>query len=444
MSEEQSNIPASKIERASRFVRTGFKVGGNYLRHYSRRLVEPELDRSALDEQNAADIYKTLSELKGSALKVAQMLSMDRGIMPAAFSEQFTQAQYQAPPLSGPLVVRTFRQYFGVAPSELYDEFDPRAVHAASIGQVHRARKDGTELAVKIQYPGVADSVVSDLRIVRPLARQLFGWKDRDLDHYFEEIESRLVEETDYRLELSRGMEIASSCSRLDGLVFPEYYPALSGERVITMRWLDGLHLDQFLAGNPPQAVRDRAGQALWDFYNYQVHVLRLMHADAHPGNFLFRPDGTVAVLDFGCVKQIPSAFYDLYFSLLHPAILADEAAFLRGCRAARIVMDDDSPEEVATYTGIFRDALRLVLQPFHQGSFDFGDEAYFDAIYAYGERMGRNPAIRNSRTPRGDKDGLYLNRTYFGLFTILNRLKARIETLRYLPGPLQAQQPAS
>jgi predicted unusual protein kinase regulating ubiquinone biosynthesis (AarF/ABC1/UbiB family) len=444
VSEEQSNIPASKIERASRFVRTGFKVGGNYLRHYSRRLVEPELDRSALDEQNAADIYKTLSELKGSALKVAQMLSMDRGMMPAAFSEQFTQAQYQAPPLSGPLVVRTFRQYFGMAPSELYDEFDPRAVHAASIGQVHRARKDGAELAVKIQYPGVADSVVSDLRIVRPLARQLFGWKDRDLDHYFEEIESRLVEETDYRLELSRGMEIASSCSHLDGLVFPEYYPALSGDRVITMRWLDGQHLDRFLAANPPQAVRDRAGQALWDFYNYQVHVLRLMHADAHPGNFLFRPDGTVAVLDFGCVKQIPAAFYDLYFSLLHPAVLADEAAFLRGCRAARIVMEDDSPEEVATYTGIFRDALRLVLQPFHQGSFDFGDEAYFDAIYAYGERMGRNPAIRNSRTPRGDKDGLYLNRTYFGLFTILNRLKARIETLRYLPGPLQAQQPAS
>lgn len=415
-------------------MRTGLKVGGNYLRHYSAKLFQPDLDRDSLDRQNAGDIYQTLGELKGSALKVAQMLSMDRGFLPPAFAEQFAQAQHKAPPLSGPLVIKTFRTHLGKSPLELFDRFDSQAVHAASIGQVHRAWKGEQALAVKIQYPGVADSVISDLRIVRPFARGLFGWRDQDLDIYFEEIQERLVEETDYALELERSMRLSAACAHLEGLVFSRYYPEYSGARVLTMDWLEGQHLDAFLATGPSQEARDRAGQALWDFYNFQVHSLRMMHADAHPGNFLFRPDGSVCVLDFGCVKEIPESFYRIYFSLLDPRILEDEEAFLAGCRAARIVLDDDSPEEVATYGGIFREALSLVLQPFHQARFDFGEEAFFDQIYAYGEQTGRNPALRQSRAPRGDKDGLYLNRTYFGLYSILNKLRARVQTQRFMP----------
>ncbi|MDX1907274.1 MAG: AarF/ABC1/UbiB kinase family protein [Bacteroidia bacterium] len=433
MSEEQSRIPVSKVARATRFVRTGLKVGGNFVRYYSQQLTGGG-DKAALDEQNAADIYATLSELKGSALKVAQMLSMDNGVLPEAYARQFSQAQYKAPPLSGPLIVKTFRQYFGKGPQELYDTFEMSAAHAASIGQVHRASRSGKALAVKVQYPGVGDSVRSDLNLVRPVARQLFGWKDSDLDQYFDEVQDRLVEETDYALELSRSQTLSDACRHLPGLVFADYYPELSCERVITMDWLDGIHLDQFLAAGPDQAARDRAGQALWDFYAYQVHVLRVTHADAHPGNFLLRPDGTVCVLDFGCVKELPDAFYTRYFSLLQPDILTDEAAFRAGCLAARIVLEDDSPEEVALYSGIFRDALGLVLRPFHQEKFDFGDKAYFEALYAYGNQMGRNPALRQSRVPRGDKDGLYLNRTYFGLFSILHQLGARVETQRYMP----------
>ncbi|RMG72768.1 MAG: AarF/ABC1/UbiB kinase family protein [Bacteroidetes bacterium] len=434
MAEEQSKIPSSKIQRASRFMRTGVKVGGNYLKHYSKQLLGAETSREALDEKNAADIYDTLSQLKGSALKVAQMLSMDRGMLPEAFSKQFAQAQHKAPPLSGPLIVKTFRQYFGKSPGELYDRFEMQSTHAASIGQVHRAEKDGAPLAVKIQYPGVADSVVSDLRIVRPFARQLFGWKDADLDVYFEEVQDRLLEETDYALELERGRYLSEQCREIPHLVFPVYYPELSAPKVVSMSWLEGMHMDAFLATEPSQEIRNQAGQALWDFYNYQVHRLKLMHADAHPGNFLFRPDGTVGVLDFGCVKEIPEAFYQTYFSLLQPSVLEDEATFLESCRAAQIIHEEDTAEEIALYTGIFREALDIVLAPFHQGRFDFGDDAYFDRIYAYGDQMGRNPALRRTKSPRGDKDGLYLNRTYFGLFSILHKLRAEVDTQHYMP----------
>ena len=434
MAEEQNQIPTSKIQRASRFVRTGAKVGGNYVKHFSKKLLNPDLARDELDEQNAKDIYGALSELKGSALKAAQMLSMDQGVMPKAYAQQFAQAQHKAPPLSGPLIVKTFKEYFGQAPSEIFDHFEMQSSHAASIGQVHRAEKGGETLAVKIQYPGVGDSVVSDLNLVRPMARRLFGWKDRDLDAYFEEVKTRLVEETDYALELRRSMKISQACAHLPNLAFATYYPDYSAERVITMSWMQGMHLDDFLATSSSQEVRNAIGQALWDFYNYQLHSLKVMHADAHPGNFLFREDGTVAVLDFGCVKEIPDSFYENYFSLLRPATLQDPEQLKQGLMAAQLIFPDDTPEDQQRYTAIATEAMSMVLRPFHQNTFDFGDESYFDEIYAYGEKMGRDPALRQSKVPRGDANGLYMSRTYFGLFSILNQLKARVETTRYMP----------
>jgi predicted unusual protein kinase regulating ubiquinone biosynthesis (AarF/ABC1/UbiB family) len=99
---EQQSIPVTKVARSAKFVKTGFQVGGNYIKHYSKKLFNPALSRDELNEDNAEDIYNSLSELKGSALKIAQMLSMDKNILPRAYSDKFTQAQYSAPPLSGP------------------------------------------------------------------------------------------------------------------------------------------------------------------------------------------------------------------------------------------------------------------------------------------------------------------------------------------------------
>ena len=289
-------------------------------------------------------------------------------------------------------------------------------------------------MVIKFQYPGVKDSVISDLNLVRPVARRMFGWQDKDLDIYFEEVKARLVEETDYQLELQRSQQISEKCTHIPNLHFTSYFPEYSADRIITMKWLDGIHMDEFLAQNPSQEVRNQIGQALWDFYNYQVHKLQIMHADAHPGNFLFRLDGSVAVLDFGCVKEIPDRFYRNYFALLNPEVMNDEEKFKESLVAAQLIFEDDSPEEMDMYMGIAREALEIILNPFHKETFDFGDESYFDRIYEYGERMGRNTALRNSRVPRGDADGIYMNRTYFGLFSILNTLKANIYTQRYMP----------
>ncbi|MEP3969705.1 MAG: AarF/UbiB family protein, partial [Nonlabens sp.] len=159
-------IPTSKIGRTTELVKTGAKIGANYIKYYSKKAVNPSMDRSSLDEDNATDIYDGLKSLKGSALKVAQMLSMDKSLLPGAYVEKFSLAQFSVPPLSAPLVRKTFKKYQGAFPEEIYDTFSKDSVNAASIGQVHKATKDGKELAVKIQYPGVAESIGSDLAMV--------------------------------------------------------------------------------------------------------------------------------------------------------------------------------------------------------------------------------------------------------------------------------------
>ena len=426
---EQTSIPTGKVERASRFVATGLKVGTNYLKHYTKKLIDPSVSREQLHADNAEDIYDTLSNLKGSALKVAQMLSMDRGMLPKAYTERFALSQYSAPPLSGPLVVNTFIKTLGKTPQQLYDRWDMRAANAASIGQVHKAMKWGKELAVKIQYPGVANSVRSDLRIVKPFAIRIVGMNEVDMDKYFDEIEGKLLEETDCRLELRRSMELSAACAHIPNLVFPTYYPELSSDRIITMDWLTGYHLKQFLERRPSQEVRNRIGQALWDFYQFQVHALRTVHADPHPGNFLLRDDGTVGVFDFGCIKEIPEDFYVNYFLLVDKENLKDEQRRREIYTNLEMIHPTDTEKEIVFFSGLFQKMIDMLTLPFTREEFDFGDEAYFAEIYDYMEYVSNLKEVRESKVARGSRHSLYVNRTYFGLYSILSDLKAKVVT---------------
>ena len=428
---EQSRIPTSKVQRAAKFVKTGAKVGGNYVKHYAKKVVNPSLSKDELHEDNARDIYNSLSELKGSALKVAQMMSMDKNLLPSAYQDKFSMAQYSAPPLSFPLVVKTFQQYFKKSPSNIFDSFTKSAVNAASIGQVHQATKDDKKLAVKIQYPGVADSVRSDLKLVRPFAVRLMNLNEKDLDHYMQEVETKLLEETDYHLEVERSIEISEACSHIENLTFPKYYPELSAHRVITMDWLDGLVLKEFIQTDPDQETRNKVGQAMWDFYDFQIHSLRQVHADPHPGNFIISEDGTLGVIDFGCVKVIPDQFYEPYFSLIRKDMLTAGSELDQTFKQLQFIYDDDSAEDKAYFSNVIREMMGLLGQPFHQEVFDFGDDTYFQKIFQMGEVISESKKFRESERARGARDGLYINRTYFGLYNILNELKATVRTTK-------------
>ena len=421
-----NKIPTSKIQRASKLIQTGAKVGVNYVTYYKDKMVSNEASaKQKLNEANASDIYNSLKNLKGSALKVAQMLSMEKSILPQAYVEKFSLSQFSVPPLSPALVLKTFQQYFGKSPSALYDEFNTTSVNAASIGQVHLAKKDGKALAVKIQYPGVANSISSDLALVKPIAMSMFNIKGKDSDKYFKEVENKLLEETNYLLEVEQSQEVVGQCQKIPNLLFPKYYPELSTDRIITMDRMTGIHLSEFTKANFDQEKANKLGQALWDFYMFQIHHLRKVQADPHPGNFLVSPKGELIALDFGCMKIVPEEFYTPYFELVRPEILNNPAAFEERMFALEILRPDDSEKEKDFFKEMFFELLSLFTKPFQNEVFNFSDPAFFSQIAAMGERYSKSTELRKVNGNRGSKHFIYINRTFFGLYNLMFDLKA-------------------
>jgi predicted unusual protein kinase regulating ubiquinone biosynthesis (AarF/ABC1/UbiB family) len=409
------------------FITTGAKIGTNYIKHYGKKLVNPDMNKDELHEDNATDIYNSLSELKGSALKVAQMLSMDKSLLPIAYQQKFAMAQYSAPPLSYPLVVKTFRTHFGIGPEQLFDRFSPNAANAASMGQVHKAELGNKKLAVKIQYPGVGESVKSDLAMVKPIALSMFNLNPIEYDEFIKEVELRMMEETDYTLELERSLELSDKTKQIPNVLFPKYYPHLSCSKILVMDWLDGALLGEALKAGIPETKINPIGQAMWDFYHFQMHHLRAVHADPHPGNFIITEDHKLGIIDFGCVKVIPDNFYRTYFQLLDPTLLQDSERKHKVFSDLCFIYPDDSQHDRLFFTDLFTDLVELLGRPFRYDEFDFSDKTYFDTLYAFGEKLSNLKELRDSRRPRGVRDAIYINRTYFGLYTLLHDLKALV-----------------
>ncbi|WP_179352449.1 ABC1 kinase family protein [Winogradskyella vidalii] len=420
------SIPITKISRATKLVSTGAKVGVNYLKYYGDKMVgSEEAAKNKLNKNNADDIYDSLKTLKGSALKVAQMLSMEKSILPQAYVEKFSLSQFSVPPLSPPLVIKTFKKYFGKHPEDIFDTFNATSVNAASIGQVHLAEKNGKKFAVKIQYPGVAESIASDLALVKPIAIKMFNIKGKDSDKYFKEVENKLREETNYNIEIAQSKEISEACKSIPNIKFPNYYEKFSSDRIITMDYMEGEHLSEFVAHNTNQQLSNTIGQALWDFYMFQIHNLRKVHADPHPGNFLISKTGDLIALDFGCMKSIPEAFYIPYFELADPACIENPELFTKKLYELEILRKDDSEEEITFFSAMFHELLSLFTQPFHVEEFDFSNPDFFNKISEMGQRYSKNTELRNMNGNRGSKHFIYINRTFFGLYNLMFDLKA-------------------
>ncbi|MEK9603577.1 MAG: AarF/ABC1/UbiB kinase family protein [Flavobacteriaceae bacterium] len=426
-------IPTNKISRAGNLMGTGIKLGGNYLKYYGKKALNVEGSREHLDQENAKDIYNSLKTLKGSALKVAQMLSMEKNLLPRAYVDQFSLAQFSVPPLSWPLVQKMIRKYLGANPESVFDTFAAQSKNAASIGQVHQATKDGKKLAVKIQYPGVADSISSDLSIVKPIALRMFNLKGQDTDKYFKEVENKLLEETDYQLELKQSQWIAEQCKTIPSLRFPNYYPEYSSEKILTMDWMEGLHVSEYVAGeNQDQTRNHLLGQTLWDFYMFQIHHLKKVHADPHPGNFLIDEEFNLVALDFGCVKAIPDEFYIPYFELADLNIDENPDRFRNILYDLEILRSDDSTGDTAYLSELFGRLIKVLTLPFTCQEFDFGDPVFWSQINALSETLSSDQQLRKMNGNRGSKHFIYINRTFFGLYSLLNDLKAKVNTDAY------------
>ena len=426
-------IPEGKLRRAGKILKTGLKVGRNYASYIGDRIVNSDDSKEKLDLRNATDIMNSLQELKGGGLKMAQMLSMESGLLPKAYVEQFSLSQFSVPPLSAPLVKKTFRTYFGKSPEEVFDSFDYNSYHAASIGQVHQAWLNEQKLAVKIQYPGVGKSIQSDLSLLKPMASRLLKLKGKEADKYFGEVESKLIEETDYLLELQNSMDLTKLCAGFQDIVFPNYYPELSNERILTMDWLDGEHISQYVRRDISQETRDHLGQTLWNFYLFQIHNLQKVHADPHPGNIIITEDQKIGIIDFGCIKELPAEFFNPYSRLLEPGILNDRNTLEEVFEQLEILYPDDSKEVRTYYFELFEELLHLAMKPFIKGVFDFSDPVFFKEFSQTGEKLMKESLMSDLKPNRGSRHFIYVNRTFFGLYHLLHLLKATVDTHEFL-----------
>ena len=417
-----NSIPTSKVQRAMKVMGTGVKVGGNYVAHYSKNLFK-EQSKEALHEKNAETVFEALGEMKGSALKMAQMLSMDEFTLPESYQKVFQKAQHNAPPLSFPLIQKTFRSQLKRDISELFDTFSREAIHAASIGQVHLATKGDHRYAVKVQYPGVADSISSDIRLMRPIAQKVLNVSQKELDFYVSEVQATLLEETDYLHELEMAEIFKARCAAIPHLHIPTYHKELSSERVLTMDWVDGTLLTEWLESNPTKELKAQVAQTIWDTFLFQIQELNLVHADPHPGNFIIREDGTLCLIDFGCVKRIEPDFYQRFFRLLRADVLSDTHLFRHALEELHFFNESDSEEDQRYLFESLQFSLKMLAEPFQSTSFNFGAWDYMKGIYEQGEDLAKEMRKRKINSARGPREAIYLLRTFYGLYMILAKI---------------------
>ena len=294
-----------------------------------------------------------------------------------------------------------------------------------ALAKFTKQKKNGKALAVKIQYPGVADSIKSDLALVKPIALRMFNIKPKGAEKYFKEVEDKLTEETDYCLEIEQSQEIAKACAHIPNILFPNYYSHLSSNRILTMDFMNGVHLSEFAKKNKDSKKSNQLGQALWDFYMHQIHNLRKVHADPHPGNFLINDEAQLVALDFGCMKTIPNDFYIPYFELADKSVMDNPKLFTEKLYELEILTADDSHEETSFFKGMFHELLSVFTLPFQSKVFDFSNSEFFGKIGDIAERYSQNTELRKLNNTRGSKHFIYMNRTFFGLYNLMFDLKA-------------------
>ncbi len=319
----------------------------------------------------ADDIVDTLGELKGAVMKIGQIASQTQDLLPKEISDALQKLQKEAPPVEYEVIARQIERELGSGPEKLFREFDTEPYAAASIGQVHRAvTKSGQAVVVKIQYPGVDKSCDSDLKQLK-LTLKLGGllkMPKESVDALFEEIKERLHEELDYEQEARYLRMFREFHAEHEGILVPKVMSRLSSRRILTLEYIEGDHIAE-IANDPEYtpAVVNALGHRLFKVLADQLFIFQRIHGDPHPGNFAFRPDGTVIIYDFGCVKILKPDIVRAYRDAIKASIAEDydavDDAMLRlGARVAR----KSSPG--ADYYAVWRN---IFFEPF------FGDRKF-------------------------------------------------------------------
>lgn len=459
----KDSISGSRLGRLARLGwlgRRAVPLAIKRAREMTRRSDEP-LDEKVASRHLAAaeEIFGALGDMKGLALKAGQMLSYMDGVLPEQYRPVYQKAlsklQQAAPPMSWDVVEPVVVEALGGPISETYAEFAHEPFAAASIGQVHRARLlTGEDVAVKVQYPGVSQAIEADLNnagalewLLRPLTGLTsFGGDKQYVRAVVDELRSRMLEELDYAREARMQAKFAEIVAGDPDLRVPRIFPDACGPTVLTSAFIEGRSLDE-MCETASQGERDRYGTALVRALVTSFHDYQLFNADPHPGNYLFPADGTVVLLDFGCVKEIPDDMAGYIDAYLRAGIIArrtdDPADWARFDRTIVEALKLD-PNNPAVYR-VYREFLLYVLQPMMTpGPFDFTSDFTRESIDRVLEAkqellFSKGIIPRIPKLPPMPVDYTMLNRLQWGFFSVLTRMGARVDWHGELPEAIRA-----
>ncbi len=429
-------LPQGTSKRSAKMASIPLSLAGRGAIGFGRQLIgqSPDFAFADLQEKTAEQIFKVLGELKGGAMKFGQALSVFEAALPEEiakpYRETLVKLQEAAPPLPARVVHKVLAKELGEHWRDNFAEFNDTPAASASIGQVHKGIwKDGREVAVKIQYPGAKEALISDLNQIQRFAKifQLL-LPGVEMKPLLEELKARIIEEVDYRYEASAQSACFEAYKGDSDIAIPEVIMAT--DRVLVSQWLEGTPLSKVIADGT-QDERNNAGIRLARFHFTAPMKAGLLHADPHPGNFRVLKDGRLGALDFGACNRLPNGFPEPFKRLLKNALEGDAIALYNGFKEDGFILSDVevSPELVLDY-------LLPLVEPLRTDYFAYSR----DWLRTQSVRVGdpRNPTAKIGFQLNLPPEYVLIHRVTLGTTGIFCQLRAegnfRDEALSWFP----------
>ena len=419
-------VPQSRLERLARIGLAAGELAVGAATEGIRRLARgeaAELGTALLSGANAKRLATRLARLRGAAMKIGQLVSLQgEDVLPPEFAQALAMLRSQAAPMPPEQVRRVLGREYGKGWEERFSRFDWEPIAAASIGQVHRAvAANGRDLALKIQYPGVARSIASDVDNVAVLLR-LFNLLPLGLDvgGMAAEAKRQLAQEADYEAEGRFLERYAKLVAGEPGLAVPRVHWDLTTQRIMAMDFMAGEPLEALASAS--QARRDAVGALLERLLFRELFEFRVMQTDPNFANYLWQPDtGRVVLLDFGATMRFPKEFVAKYARITRAVIAGDRDAVAQGAIDIGYAAAGDSPERIDAVV----DVVFLVCEPLrHRGRYDFPASD----LPARVRDLGYDLAFRRGLVRAPPPETIFLHRKLVGAFLLLARIRARVD----------------
>src|SRR6266850_870982 len=415
-------------ERALGMASMGAGIAGSYVGYLLQRAflgeAKGKLKLKATHVRAARRMADEMQALRGPAMKLGQMLSLQTSVLPDEILSQLATLQMEAPGMHPSLVRVQVKGSLGREPEEIFKHFSAEPFAAASLGQVHHAvTRESQRVAVKIQYPGIRRAIENDFTLFRTFSKpaQASGHIPKSA---IDEIEEQIIAETNYQREADNIAFLAEQLAPLSFVKVPRVLREYSSDKVLTMSLMTGRHLEDFLAPRPSQRLRNELAAHLFELFHFQVYEVGALHADPHWGNYLFNDDASISLVDFGCVKYLsPESVAYLRSVCLYPGSTgsADFRQLLETyyAQAGEKLLPDARRALIRFADNFYRKVYPP--EPGQHQLFDFGDAAFLQDFLRESRNLFRTKGVIT--------EFIFMGRAEMGLYQTLHRLKARVPT---------------